>query len=409
MSTGQKSKKSPRKGGNKEKHVYYDDKCSKLEITLNFNGRNEILSLDNKENISSIKDKIYNLFYPIQGKFQLMYKNKDISPFEDIPLYKYFKNLMKVTISIQPISSSMTQNILSKNVNNNSFNNSFQDLTVIDKNDGSLGNANQSQISNAQNPLVEKDRMLCNDCHNKLISYFCRNCNLFICKICGEKYSSPHKSHQMVSINPSQIEKSAKSYKDIVSKECFLAGKKFDEYNRNNKIINNDKNTNENNELNNNINEINNLVNNSENEPNNENQPEKKEKRDIDGWLTDLNAKIENLAEFFSKNEEVNVNTNFALQDEENNYEYLLKKLQKINSEKNTKDLETIFNEMHDIEVNIKTMDSNLDQCLNNSENSKSNNKIMKDLNKNLDNVINKLVKNLDLTEKTNESSIDNI
>jgi hypothetical protein len=398
MSTGVKSKKSPKKGGNKEKYIYYDDKCSKLEITLTYNGRSESLSIDNKENISTIKDKIYNIFYPIQGKFQLIYKNKDISPFEDIPLYKYFKNLMKVSIAIQPISASMNQNILTKTINN-SFNSSFQDLTVINKNDGSLGNENQSQISNAQNPLIEKDRMLCNDCHNKLITYFCRNCNLFLCKICAEKYSSPHKSHQIVSINPSQIEKSAKSYKDIVSKECFMAGKKFDEYNKNNKPINNENN----NELNSNVNEINNIINNTENK---ENQAEKKEKRDIDGWLNDLNTKIENLGEIFSKNEEVNVNTNFALQDEENNYEYLLKKLQKINAEKNTKDLETIFNEMHDIDLNIKNIDSNLDQCLNNSENSKSNSKVLKDLNKNLDNIINKLVKSLDFTEK---SSTDNL
>lgn len=385
MSTGASSKKSPKKGGNKEKHVYYDDKCSKLEILLTYNGRNETLFIDNKENISSIKEKIYNIFYPIQGKFQLVYKNKDISPFEDIPLYKYFKNLMKVSITVQLTSSTINQNILSKNANN-SFNSSFQDMTIIDKNDASLGNANQSQISNAQNPLIEKDRMLCNDCHNKLINFFCRNCNLFICKNCCEKYSSPHKTHSTVTINVSQIEKSAKNYKEIVSKECFTSGKKFEEYNRNN--INNS-----------NVNE----------ENNNENKNEKKEKIDIDGWLNDMNTKIESLGEIFSKNDEVSVNTNFVLQNEESNYDAVLKKLQKINAEKNTKDLETIFNEMHDIDLNIKNIDNNLEKCINNSENSKTNNKVLKDLNKNLDNIINKLVKSLDLNEKANENSIDNI
>ena len=145
-----KKSKSPTK-----KKVYYDDKCSKLEIILTYNGRNETVSIDNKENLSSIKDKVYNIFYPIQGKFQLIYKNKDISPFEDIPLYKYFKNLMKVSIIINPISST-NKNIMSKNASN-SFNTSFQDVTVIDKNEMSLGNVNQSQISNAQNILIEKE------------------------------------------------------------------------------------------------------------------------------------------------------------------------------------------------------------------------------------------------------------
>ena len=386
MSTS--SKKSPKKGGNNKKFVYYDDKCSKLEIVLSYNGKKETISIDNKENISSIKEKIYILFYPIQGQFLLMYKNKDISPFEDIPLYKYFKNLMKVSITIEPISSTIIQN------QNNSFNNSFKDL-IIGKNETSLENANQSQL-----PLVQKDRMLCNDCHNKLINYFCRNCNLFLCKNCSEKYSSLHRNHSKVIINVSQIEKSAKNYKEIVSKECFLSGKKVEEYNRNN---NNNIGNNENN--NNKVNELNNIINNN-NE--NEKQNEKKEKRDVDGWLNDINNKIEDLAEIYSKNDEINISTNFTVQNEESNYDILLKKLQKINAEK-TKDLETIFNEMNEIDLSIKTIDGNLDQCLNNSENSKSNNKLLKDLNKNLDNILNKLVKSMNLSEKSNENSIDNI
>ncbi len=386
MSTGGSAKKSPKKGGNKEKHVYYDDKCSKLEILLTYNGRNETLFIDNKQNISIIKEKIYNIFYPIQGKFQLIYKNKDISPFEDIPLYKYFKNLMKVSITIQLASSTNNQNMLSKNVNN-SFNTSFQDMTMIDKNDASLGNANQSQISNGQNPLIEKDRMLCNDCHKNLIYFFCRNCTLFICKNCVEKYSSPHKAHSTVSINVSQIEKSAKNYKELVSKECFMSGKKFDEYN-NNKITNTNT-----------------------NEENNENKEEQKDKNiiDIDGWLNDMNTKIESLGEKYSKNDEGSVNTGFLLQNEDSNYELLLKKLQKINAEKNTKDLETIFNEMHDIDINIKSIDEKLEKCMNDSENSKANSKVLKDLNKNLDNIINKLVKSIDFGDKINDNSIDNI
>ena len=368
-----KKSKSPTK-----KKVYYDDKCSKLEILLTYNGRNETVSIDNKENLSSIKDKVYNIFYPIQGKFQLIYKNKDISPFEDIPLYKYFKNLMKVSIIINPISST-NKNMMSKNASN-SFNTSFQDVTVIDKNEMSLGNVNQSQISNAQNILIEKDRMICNECQNKLINSFCRNCSLFLCKNCSEKYSSPHRVHSMVPINVSQIEKSAKSYKEIVSKECFNSGKKLEEYN--------------------------NSINNSNNENENEVNEEKKEKKDIDGWLNDMNAKIESLSETMTKSDEINANTNFTLQDEESNYDNLLKKLQKINAEKSNKDLETFFNEMHEMDLNIKTIDNNLEQCINNSENSKTNNKLLKDLNKNLDSIINKLVKSLD---KTNENYIDNI
>ena len=474
MSKSPTTKKSPKKT-QKEKNILYNDKISKLEVVLTYNGKTETLYIDNKENISTIRDMVYNTFYPIQGRFQLIYKLKDISPFEDIPLYKYFKNLMKISITINPINA---QNNLGRN-ELNTFNTSLQDVTQIDKNEASFGAANQSQIDNGQNPLVEKDRLICNECHNKIINKFCRNCNLFLCKYCAEKYSSPHHDHLCVNINISQIEKSAKNYKDIVGKECFMTGKKFDEYkevfkdiidefnnNENNtnnnineeKIIKENNDENINNDINSNLENINKMIN-QDNEDNNNNEENKNEeikneenkneenkneenkneeikneennnneiekndikedtkeekskkedKKDIDKWLNDVNNKIEILTESLSKNSGANNSeSNINIRDEENNYEYLYKKLQKINAEKNKKDLETIFNEMHEIDLNIKNMDKNLDECLNNSEVNKINGKILKDLNKNLENTINKLVKNLDLNGKIKENAFEN-
>ena len=109
MSNSSTAKKSPKKN---KKNVLYNDKCSKLEVSLTLNGKTEVIFVDNKKNISTIRDMVYNIFYPIQGKFQLIYKLKDISPFEDIPLYKYFKNLMKISITVNPINP---QNLLSRN------------------------------------------------------------------------------------------------------------------------------------------------------------------------------------------------------------------------------------------------------------------------------------------------------
>ena len=45
------------------------------------------------------------------------------------------------------------------------------------------------------------------------------------------------------------------------------------------------------------------------------------------------------------------------MNDEENNYEYICQKLPKINTEKTIKDLETIFNEIHEI-GNIRNIDN---------------------------------------------------
>ena len=445
--------KSPKKN---KKNVLYNDKCSKLEVTLTFNGKTEIIFVDNKKNISTIRDMVYNIFYPIQGKFQLIYKLKDISPFEDIPLYKYFKNLMKISITVNPINP---QNFLQKN-ELSTFNKSLQDVTEIDKNEASFGAENQSQINNTQNPLLEKDRLLCNDCHTEIITNFCRNCNLFLCKFCSEKYSSPHHDHLIASINVADIEKSAKNYKDIVNKDCFITGKKFEEYkeifkdiinkynnndkeineeNINDNFINNDINSNleninnminqdnENNnnkeenkkeldEENNNIENIqekenNNLENNKENNikenenanviNNNKKEKEKRDIRDVDKWLSDMEEKIEKLADSLSKNNGSNSSeSNINLRDMENNYDYTYKKVQKINAEKNHKDLESIFNEMHELDLNIRNIDNNLNQCLNNSDVNKINGKILKKLNQDLDNTIKKLMKNADIKGK---------
>jgi len=453
--------KSPKKN---KKNVLYNDKCSKLEVTLTFNGKTEIIFVDNKKNISTIRDMVYNIFYPIQGKFQLIYKLKDISPFEDIPLYKYFKNLMKISITVNPINP---QNFLQKN-ELSTFNKSLQDVTEIDKNEASFGAENQSQINNTQNPLLEKDRLLCNDCHTEIITNFCRNCNLFLCKFCSEKYSSPHHDHLIASINVADIEKSAKNYKDIVNKDCFITGKKFEEYkeifkdiinkynnndkeineeNINDNFINNDINSNleninnminqdnENNnnkeenkkeldEENNNIENIqekenNNLENNKENNikenenanviNNNKKEKEKRDIRDVDKWLSDMEEKIEKLADSLSKNNGSNSSeSNINLRDMENNYDYTYKKVQKINAEKNQKDLKSIFNEMHELDLNIRNIDNNLTQCLNNSDANKINGKILKKLNQDLDNTIKKLMKNADIKGKVLDNGLKN-
>ena len=453
--------KSPKKN---KKNVLYNDKCSKLEVTLTFNGKTEIIFVDNKKNISTIRDMVYNIFYPIQGKFQLIYKLKDISPFEDIPLYKYFKNLMKISITVNPINP---QNFLQKN-ELSTFNKSLQDVTEIDKNEASFGAENQSQINNTQNPLLEKDRLLCNNCHTEIITNFCRNCNLFLCKFCSEKYSSPHHDHLIANINVADIEKSAKNYKDIVNKDCFITGKKFEEYkeifkdiinkynnndkeineeNINDNFINNDINSNleninnminqdnENNnnkeenkkeldEENNNIKNIqekenNNLENNKENNikenenanviNNNKKEKEKRDIRDVDKWLSDMEEKIEKLADSLSKNNGSNSSeSNINLRDMENNYDYTYKKVQKINAEKNQKNLESIFNEMHELDLNIRNIDNNLTQCLNNSDANKINGKILKKLNQDLDNTIKKLMKNADIKGKVLDNGLKN-
>ena len=123
-----------------------------------------------------------------------------------------------------------------------------------------------------------------------------------------------------------------------------------------------------------------------------------------------MEEKIERLVDSLSKNNGVNSSeSNINLRDMENNYDYTYKKVQKINAEKNHKDLESIFNEMHELDLNIRNIDNNLNQCLNNSDVNKINGKILKKLNQDLDNTIKKLMKNADIRGKVLDNGNKNI
>ena len=359
--------RSKSRSKSKEKHINYEEKCSKLEIKLTYSGKTETLYLDNKKTISDLLENVYNIFYPIQGKLQLLFRNKDISPFEDIPLYKYFKNLMKVSIIIKPF----TYDTKTLKNSGSAFLNSILDITALDKTEIS-GYVNQSQMNNS---FIEKDKLICNDCHKNLLNSFCRNCNLFLCKECVEKYSSPHREHLIISVKKSQISKSANNYKLLINKECYSTEKKFDEYK-----INNDK-----------------LI-----------EETKDKNKEFGKWVNEIKTKIETITSSVEKNEEKDTNYDTTLKNMENDYEFNLKRLNKISEEKKEGGIKEIFQEMFEIDDNIKKISSNLDQCLDNLECSKNNDKILKDLNNDLDKIISKLVKDMENRLNNNENTNKN-
>ena len=181
--------------------------------------------------------------------------------------------------------------------------------------------------------------------------------------------------------------------------------KELDEENNNIENIQEKENNNLENNKENNIkeNENTNVIN------NNKKEKEKRDIRDVDKWLSDMEEKIEKLADSLSKNNGSNSSeSNINLRDMENNYDYTYKKVQKINAEKNQKNLESIFNEMHELDLNIRNIDNNLTQCLNNSDANKINGKILKKLNQDLDNTIKKLMKNADIKGKVLDNGLKN-
>ena len=56
----------------------YEEAYTKFNLTLIYNNTNITVKVNNNKPIVSIREIAYNIFYPINGKIQLIYRNKDI-------------------------------------------------------------------------------------------------------------------------------------------------------------------------------------------------------------------------------------------------------------------------------------------------------------------------------------------
>ena len=61
--------------------------------------------------------------------------------------------------------------------------------------------------------------MMCVDCKNTFIYYYCRNCNCFLCRNCKERYDSFHFNHKSCIINPENLTECMRLYIKIEMKK----------------------------------------------------------------------------------------------------------------------------------------------------------------------------------------------
>ena len=74
-----------------------------IKIILNYNGKDISISLNTFIKLNIVKQKAYQLFYPIKSDIKLKYNNKDLSYFLDQPIGLLFENKTKIKITIEPI------------------------------------------------------------------------------------------------------------------------------------------------------------------------------------------------------------------------------------------------------------------------------------------------------------------
>ena len=312
----------------------YEEAYTKFNLTLIYNNKNTTVKVNNNKPIVYIREIAYNIFYPINGKIQLIYRNKDLTPFEQIPIIQYFKNLNKATIIIKPLNEIYLES----------------NITDLDKSNSKV---NETEIIDIEK--TDKNRMMCVDCKNTFIYYYCRNCNCFLCRNCKERYDSFHFNHKSCIINPENLTECMRLYIKNLHEEMAVLKRDFDRFEKENK----------------------NIV-----------------LSDTEEWKEETLSKLNSLTEFTQKIEEETrkggeaVKENFdAKEVVENMYNQLLN----TNPEK-SKNIEKSFNSLKKIDDEIKNISKKIEECINLESQKTKVDKIFIPLNSKLDDIIKKLL-----------------
>ena len=208
------------------------DSLQKVNINLVFYGDNVTISIQRDKTIDLIHRTAYDYFKP-HGKIKLYYKNKELTPYLNYTIAKYFKKLKKIDILVKDtaqmdsnldnqfiLNSKLSINEITNNNNNNILN---DDISTKD------GNKKYKHVL-AQN---QRANSYCWDCHKFLINMFCRDCCAFICKYCRMDIENAHYSHRTITLYPENLAKSANLYKNVLIEDLNEVQK----INKNAKII----------------------------------------------------------------------------------------------------------------------------------------------------------------------------
>ena len=78
---------------------YFDSK--KIKVNLEFNGIKKYTQISPYKNISYIKDIAKALYKPLKKEIILIYKNKDISEYDNVIIADHFKKQTVINLKIE--------------------------------------------------------------------------------------------------------------------------------------------------------------------------------------------------------------------------------------------------------------------------------------------------------------------
>ena len=328
------------------------DSLQKVNVNLVFYGDNITISIQRDKPIDLIYRSAYE-YFKLHGKVKLYYKNRELTPFLNYTIGKYFKKLKNIDILVKDTSKmdNMFDNQLLLNSNFN-----FEQLNKLNSSSNKI-QSNKSLINSPNNSsksvLTQNQRAMtfCWDCKKFPINIFCRDCGAFICKYCRMDLENAHYSHRTITLYPENLAKSANLYKNVLIEDV----NEVEKINMNRNKANEEKK-----EINVNIEEkknhlaikINRLINkinqikSYQKEINYYIKNKDKCKQKIINAINDLNQITD---EYKNKNDN-NTGINEINNNKNVNNNNIIKN--QINAKNNIKDLKEVFGKMNQIEKN---------------------------------------------------------
>ena len=193
------------------------DSLQKVNINMVFYGDNITISMQRDKPIDLIYRSAYE-YFKLHGKVKLYYKNRELTPFLNYTIGKYFKKLKNIDILIKD-SSRMDNMFDNQLLLNSNFN--FEQLNKLNSSSNKIQSnksLNNSPNNSSKSVLTQNQRAMtfCWDCKKFPINIFCRDCGAFICKYCRMDLENAHYSHRTITLYPENLAKSANLYKNVL-------------------------------------------------------------------------------------------------------------------------------------------------------------------------------------------------
>ena len=155
---------------------------SKIKITIQYYNKSITLDLPSNRLIRTIREKAVSYFYPINQPFYMFYQNQDLTYVENKTIGDVFgvKNMVKVKLISFDDKENFPKDIFSNQPNKN-----------------------------------------CHECNEKkFLNYYCRDCNIFLCKDCRIQKRNRHYQHRIIQLfQENEIKKNIELYRQVLQND----------------------------------------------------------------------------------------------------------------------------------------------------------------------------------------------